>query len=474
MTQDVIALTERMPDAWSLVAGLMSGGPETRLDTAGDGAVLQLCDADGRPLASVEAPMLVKVPGEVRRLLGTDVDGPVWWTEVRAATAARNAGRLAGTVAGRLAAQLGGVVWPADAAPGGGVSEPVAEVDSVTAPAAAQPAVDVLSESSAVVIQDRPVVAMTAWLSDALRAAAASGRGLQIVTPRTSRLTLPTRAALSGLPNRWVVNDGEGGYYDGLSGAELRWQDGTFASTGSPAAAFTEHARSTGSLTAGGERQLAVTIRTRQPADRDLLLGGALETLWWRLAGSTPGGWGTGEPACLTWSRHELTEYTRERAPQATWLVVVGRPDRPALATVRVSRTTGGVEEDITFAMGLRPGEDDPADEELRALAARLVAEHGLVTMLVQRREARADLTFHPQVEMPPTPVAFTLGSGDVRGIGVTRARRPPLPDRPVQLGPLHEAGFHYPLREAGWDGFRKLVEHLRTEDETGTTSPTR
>ncbi|WP_461031056.1 DUF6177 family protein, partial [Streptomyces sparsus] len=188
-----------------------------------------------------------------------------------------------GTVAGRLAAQLGGRVWPPDAAPAEGVSEPVTELGSVTAPAAAQPAVDVLSDSSAVVIQDRPVVAMTAWLSDALRAAVDSGRGLQIVTPRTSRLTLPTRAALSGPPNRWVVNDGEGGYYDGLSGAELRWQDGGFTSTGTPAPAFTEPARRARSLHAGGERQIAVSVRTRQPADRDLLLGGALETVWRRL-----------------------------------------------------------------------------------------------------------------------------------------------------------------------------------------------
>ncbi|WP_405779469.1 DUF6177 family protein [Streptomyces sp. NBC_00859] len=63
------------------------------------------------------------------------------------------------------------------------------------------------------------------------------------------------------------MQDPECGYYDGLSGAVLRWQDGTFApahttsGTGdSPVAgAFAE-------TTGGGERQLVVAFRVlREP-----------------------------------------------------------------------------------------------------------------------------------------------------------------------------------------------------------------
>lgn len=63
MTKDVIALTERMPDATSVLAGLLAGGPDLRVETTGEGAVIQLCDAEGRPLVSIEAPLMLQVPG---------------------------------------------------------------------------------------------------------------------------------------------------------------------------------------------------------------------------------------------------------------------------------------------------------------------------------------------------------------------------------------------------------------------------
>ncbi|MFD7993548.1 hypothetical protein ACFV3Q_17915, partial [Streptomyces mexicanus] len=67
MTKDVIALTERMPDAWSVLAGLLAGGPDLHVRSAAEGAVVQLCDAEGRPLVSIEAPLQLHVPGEARR-----------------------------------------------------------------------------------------------------------------------------------------------------------------------------------------------------------------------------------------------------------------------------------------------------------------------------------------------------------------------------------------------------------------------
>ncbi|MFC4327968.1 DUF6177 family protein [Streptomyces andamanensis] len=105
---------------------------------------------------------------------------------------------------------------------------------AASAPAAAQPAVDVLTDKVAVVLQDRPVVGMTAWFSEALRATLGSERGWQIVTPRECRLSLPTGTALTGPPTRWVVQDPGCGYYDGRSGAVLRRRDGAFVAAGDP------------------------------------------------------------------------------------------------------------------------------------------------------------------------------------------------------------------------------------------------
>ncbi|MCX0246831.1 hypothetical protein NLM26_28360, partial [Streptomyces drozdowiczii] len=112
MTQDVVALTRRMPDSLSVLAGLLAGGPDLRVGTTGEGAVVQLCDDEGRPLVSVEVPLLIQVPGEAVRLLGAEAapegDGPWWWVEARAAAGVDRAEELAGAFAARLTLLLGG------------------------------------------------------------------------------------------------------------------------------------------------------------------------------------------------------------------------------------------------------------------------------------------------------------------------------------------------------------------------------
>ncbi|MBI0299399.1 hypothetical protein JBE04_34310 [Streptomyces sp. PRKS01-29] len=469
MTKDVIALTERMPDIWSIVAGLFAGGPDLDVRAAGEGAVVQMCDEAGRPLVSVEAPLLVRVAGEAARLLGPEAGGtgvPVWWTEARAATGVERAELLAASFARRLARLCGGSVWPSAAAADAGAAQPGA---ASAAPAAAQPAVDVLTERTAVVLQDRPVVAMTAWLSDAIRAAAASDRAVQIVTPATSRLSLPTRLALTGPPSRWVVRDEEGGgYYDGLSGALLRWHDGGFAPVEAEpertpvARAFLKGAEDT------GERQLTLSFRTVHPADEGLVLGRPLEAAWTAVTGGPPAGWSTAEPVNLPWSCEALTALARDRAPESTWAVAVGRADRPAIATLRVERTARGVEQDVTLAFGHGPGEKPPLDV-LPDLAATLVTEHRLQSMLVQMRAARRDLSLPARFEPPAVPVGFALGADEVREVGLTFARRTPLPARPVPLGPAARPGFYYPLGDGGspssWALFEQLMRHLRQSD---------
>ncbi|MGW0668214.1 DUF6177 family protein [Streptomyces sp. NPDC002746] len=467
MTKDVIALTTRMPDPWSVLAGLLSGGPDKLVGTRGEGAVVQLCDVRGRPLVSVEAPLLVAVEGEAERLLGASAPPvPYWWTEARATTGVAEAERLAGTFATRLVSLLGGSAWPPEAA-GSLAVVPSDGVSVAPAPAAAQPAVDVLTDKVAVVIQDRPVVAMTAWLSDAFRAAAEAGLGLQIVSPAGTTLSPAVRDVLGGWPSRWIVQDERDGYYDGLTGAVLRWQDGMFAPVASPdaaedapvAAVFRDVADT-------GERQLGLTFRMVHPADDQLVLGGGLETVWRELTGNPPAGWGTSEPANLPWSPRQLTDLAHRRAPEPTWLVMVGGPSRPGLATVRITRTEAGVEEHVTVAFGYGSGEECPV-EALPALAEALATRHHLQSMLVQLRKARRDIAVPPRFEGPGVPLAFVLGAEEVRTLPGDRARRTPLPDAPVPLGPKTRPALYYPLPGdpsdlSGWLDFERLMRHLK------------
>ncbi|KUL23253.1 DUF6177 family protein [Streptomyces regalis] len=464
MTKDVIALTPKMPDLPTLLAGLYAGGSDLGVNTTADGAVVQLCAPDGRPLVSVEAPILIQVPGETTRLLNHAVeDGPVWWTEARASTAVPEAGRLAGSFAGRLATVLGGTVWPPEAATTE-VVPLITDVSAIPVPATSTPAVDVLSDSTAVVIQDRPLVAMTSWLSHALRTTTAADRALQIVTPPTTRLTLPTRTALHGLPNRWVIQDPEHGYYDGLSGAVLHWKDGTFT----PIHDDKRNPRVADAFTAttdSGGRQLILTLRTRHRADADLVLGRALETTFRHLTGAPPAGWSTAEPINLPWSTRELTDLARARAPRPTLLIAVGHPDRPALATIRVLRTRAGVEEDITLALGYS-GDETPPLDAVEALAAELDTGHGLVTLLTSLRTARRDLTIPPRLERPPVPVTFTLGHDEAKRIGLTHAQHPPLGPAPTLFGHPAEPALHYYMGNGtdphAWSTFQQLTRHLK------------
>ncbi|QKW06200.1 hypothetical protein HUT18_07070 [Streptomyces sp. NA04227] len=497
MTKDVIALTPKMPDARTLIAGLYAGGPDLALGSVHEDAIIQLRSRDGRPLVSVEAPVLVQVPGEAERLLGSELplpQGPFWWTEARATTAVAGAEQLAGSLCARLVALLGGTAWPPGTAALGvvripgeegteaeGGHDPLAEDEAPEQTSdrtreqtsegtreEALPAVDVLTPSTAVVLADRPVVPLTAWLSEVLRATADSGRALHIVTPSHARLSLPLRTALTGAPNRWVVQDPESGYYDGLSGAQLHWHDGTFTPRpqGSENGGPTPVAKAFGepSEASGQGQQLVLSFRVLHEASAALELGGALEEAWNALTGTPPLGWGTAEPVNSPWSKRQLTDLARGRAPQPTQFLAVGAPDRPALAVERVSRTRGGVAEDVTLTVGWSTDETLPLDA-IEALARTLVAEHGLTAMLASVRTARRDLAVPPHFEPPPAPVSFTLGATDVRNIGLTHARRPPLPLRSVQLGPATAPALHYRLGEGrdanAWTALEQLTAHL-------------
>ncbi len=85
---------------------------------------------------------------------------------------------------------------------------------------------------------------------------------------------------------------------------------------------------------------------------------------------------------------------------------------------------------------------------------------------LTSVRRASRDLTTAPVLQAPPVPVGFTLGARDVRGIGLTHARRPPVEVRPLVLGPAAEPALHYPLGDGSDAGalveLRRLADHLR------------
>jgi hypothetical protein len=121
VTRDLVALLPAVPEVADVAAALRAAGERFRVRQAAEGSVIQLCDDQGRPLVSIEVPVLVQVPGEVERLLGPEAAGrlapPLWWVELRAPSAREGAERLGRRFAETLAARCGGVVWPPEPGP---------------------------------------------------------------------------------------------------------------------------------------------------------------------------------------------------------------------------------------------------------------------------------------------------------------------------------------------------------------------
>jgi hypothetical protein len=311
----------------------------------------------------------------------------------------------------------------------------------------------------AVVLQDRPVVPLSAWLADAVRLCAGSGRGLQVVTPPAARLTTPLRLVLDGPDTRWVVRDGTGATcYDGLSGRRLHWDGDAFVPAPAGPDAGPALAPEFADPDGPGGRQLHLEVRLRHPATATARLGGALEILCAALAGGPPRGWGTAEPATEPWDRDQLTALARRRAPAPTLLVVVGGAERPAVGTLRVSRAASGVDETLTLVVG------GAQPDAVAAAAAELAAAEPLVSLLAQVCPGRSDATWAPRLAGLPVPVGMAVGPDEVARAGLDHALAAPVPvAHPLGDGPRPAVWFHLGdgTTPAGWERLTALLRHL-------------
>ncbi len=111
MTFDVIALCRREPGPEAVVAALLTAGEGSFVDFDADRQLIGVRHPGGRRLLTVESARLVRVPGEVDRLLGLDVPSPVWWVEGRAPDDDVEAEAVARTFAEALAVATGGRPW---------------------------------------------------------------------------------------------------------------------------------------------------------------------------------------------------------------------------------------------------------------------------------------------------------------------------------------------------------------------------
>jgi hypothetical protein len=118
MSMDVVAVATREPDEEAIAGALMAAGPELWMAGGLGGGVIRLLESEGgRLVVFVETPILIRVPGELERLLGpafAHLEPPVWWVEVRAMEDVEGAEVAAVRFAAELSLRLEGEVWMDD------------------------------------------------------------------------------------------------------------------------------------------------------------------------------------------------------------------------------------------------------------------------------------------------------------------------------------------------------------------------
>ncbi|RKS06913.1 hypothetical protein DFP74_2563 [Nocardiopsis sp. Huas11] len=466
MSHDVVALLATSPSRDALLQALLQAGPQLRMRLVAEGAIIELRDDSGRLVAAVQAAQRLALSAEADRLLtdgiSDDLPAQPYWVEARGADLADvDTAGIARRFARALADDHGGLVWePETRLDRGGALEGTTD----------HPAVTARTDTSFVVVQDRPLVSISPWLVDAIAAHGRVGRRLQLVTPSTSRITHALRSLLAAPASRWVVRAPDGGFYDGFFGVPLVWSaeegfvvDSTARAEDGPHEEFRGSGRDLGS-------QLLIDLHVEHPAEDDLVLGSAAELLAETLGGSLPSLWGTSEPAPLAWDRDALTAACRRRVPGQTWTVFTGPPPavresgvRPFAGTLKVGRSAHGVRESITFAVGYEPGAE-PDFDALAPLVEELTGRDVLRTMVVQRLAGRPDLTYAPRWSGAPAPVGMAVGVEGVSETGRDHALSAPVDG--VPFGPPLTPAIWYRVGDGlepdAWDRFRALMDHLR------------
>jgi hypothetical protein len=302
---------------------------------------------------------------------------------------------------------------------------------------------DVLTPHAMVILRDRPVVPLSPAIGQALSECEEADRPLQLVTPSSSRITLPLRASKV----HWLVHD-DSGYYEGLTGRPMHWNGTAFT----PVPEARDYAPNYRVPSAGASgNQLVLTFQARHATAETI--GAHTEKLMRLLTGEPPQGWGPTEPLQHPWNREELAaEASTAR------LFAVGAADRPAIATLDFSPLippASGTAEMTTLTIGYTDDEDPPI-RQLPSFIDLLAADHPIAALLAQLTPGRPDLTTEPRWTGSSAPIGLASAGAYTGPPGFSRKRLGP-PDAPLTW--FHLGDGYSPEY---WQRHQDLLDHLR------------
>ncbi|TDD65745.1 hypothetical protein E1298_41080 [Actinomadura rubrisoli] len=294
-----------------------------------------------------------------------------------------------------------------------------------------------------VVLQDRPVIALSAALAEALDECERTGRTLQIVTDHHSRVTVPVRTMVTAKNAQWVVHDGSG-YYEALTGHPMHWDGKSFARV--PDASDYAPAYLTRPTAPIGS-QLVLTFQAHHTPQNPL--GGQVDHFMRLLTGQPPIGWGATEPLEHLWDPQALT--THILTSNAPRLIAVGGGRRPAMATLEFTGTT----ELTTLTIGYKP-DDPPPVAQVPSLIDVLTSENPITSLLAQLTPGRPDLTTEPRWSGASAPIGLAATGSYTGPPGFMRQRIGP-PTTPLTWFHLGDG-----TSPEYWQRHQQLLHHLR------------
>lgn len=367
VSQDWLVRAPAEVTSTNLIDAANHACPELFMRTDADGAVVVIVDQDDRPLLWIQTSRPVAEPATSARRLRVDPNRPPapgfvdgsdeagsqlnWWTEVCALDSAADP-----SLVGRLARAMAEVC--------GGVADllSVNAADHTPADTSAMPAAgpyDLLTSRLAVVLQTRPVVALTPWMVTVQDWAASRDLWLVLLTTPGTTLTLGLREQLRRGFGHWVVEEADG-FRDGLSGRALEWDGETFA--------VQETQLWSAALPPGP--LIMVETEVVHAYAEDVRIGGLIEDLHAMLGLPRPTTLGLLEPAEAEFDQGVATSIARQRTPESTTFFTSGAGD--GVVSV-IPQPIGLVERaTITFPAEQWTGDESGLLDRLEARGAQL------------------------------------------------------------------------------------------------------
>ncbi|MGB3186101.1 MAG: DUF6177 family protein [Ornithinimicrobium sp.] len=303
MSEDWLVTTDRSVQLTELLQALQPWGDTLTLRASADESCTLIIDSADHAVAWITPSVPVTDLADIARdheLPGLNAER-TWWTEVVVPAGRHGAQDTPSTrgLARAIAHAAGGEALPLSTTTGAQRSACVhggQPVDDV--------ACDVLTDSSAIFLQTRPILAMTGWVTYAMSWAADRGLRAVFVTPNTARLS-PVLRHFAGRGGCGWIQQGSDGMTDGFDGAPLVWDGQAFQPTG-PAA----HAPAS-----NGPWELLLECEAYHPQASSAPIAHLVSAAQAAVGLATPDTWGLLEPTDRPWDRQVIADQAASTSP---------------------------------------------------------------------------------------------------------------------------------------------------------------